>query len=33
MPISLLQTLLSIPLFFRYSRAIWLHVDQLIDPR
>jgi uncharacterized protein (DUF983 family) len=27
------QTLLSAPLFFRYSRAIWLHVDQRLDPR
>jgi uncharacterized protein (DUF2062 family) len=31
--IALLQTLLSVPLFFRYSRVIWLHADQLIDPR
>ncbi len=27
------QTLASVPLFVRYSRAIWLHVDQMIDPR
>jgi hypothetical protein len=31
--IALLQTLISVPLFFRYSRVIWLHVDQLLDPR
>jgi hypothetical protein len=29
----LVQTLVSMPLFLRYSRAIWLHVDQYIDPR
>jgi hypothetical protein len=27
------QTLVSMPLFFMYSRLIWLHVDQAIDPR
>ena len=27
------QTLASVPLFVRYSRAIWLHVDQMIGPR
>ena len=31
--VALLQTLISVPLFFRYSRAIWLHADQLFDPR
>jgi hypothetical protein len=31
--IAVLQTLLSVPLFFRYSRVIWLHADQMIDPR
>ncbi|HEU0073570.1 MAG TPA: DUF983 domain-containing protein [Dehalococcoidia bacterium] len=31
--IALAQTLLSVPLFFRYSRVIWLHADQLLDPR
>ncbi len=31
--IALLQTLMSVPLFFRYSRVIWLHADQLCDPR
>jgi len=27
------QTLVSMPVFFRYSRIIWLHVDQMLDPR
>jgi hypothetical protein len=31
--IMAIQTLLSVPLFLRLSRAIWLHVDQAIDPR
>jgi Protein of unknown function (DUF983) len=31
--IAVVQTLLSVPLFFRYSRVIWLHVDQMLDPR
>lgn len=31
--IALVQTLLSVPLFFRYSRVIWLHADQMLDPR
>jgi hypothetical protein len=31
--VALIQTLVSMPLFFRYSRVIWLHADQLIDPR
>jgi len=25
--------LVSWPLIFRYSRVVWMHVDQLIDPR
>ena len=28
-----LQTLLSVPLFLRYSRTIWLYFDQALDPR
>jgi hypothetical protein len=32
-PLVILQTLLSMPLFLRFSRTIWLHVDQAIDPR
>jgi len=31
--IALIQTIISMPLFFRYSRIIWLHADQAIDPR
>lgn len=31
--IAILQTIISMPIFFRYSRLIWLHVDQAIDPR
>jgi len=31
--ISLVQTLVSVPLFLRFSRAIWLHLDQAIDPQ
>jgi hypothetical protein len=33
MTVMLVQTLLSVPLFLRYSRVIWLYVDQQIDPR
>ncbi|MPZ49279.1 MAG: DUF983 domain-containing protein [Dehalococcoidia bacterium] len=28
-----LQTLISVPIFLRFSRVIWLHLDQTIDPR
>lgn len=31
--VALLQTLVLMPIFFRDSRIIWLHVDQAIDPR
>jgi len=31
--VMVLQTLISVPLFFRYSRIAWLHLDQAIDPR
>ena len=31
--IALLQTLVSMPPFFRYSRVLWLYADQLLDPR
>jgi uncharacterized protein (DUF983 family) len=31
--VMIVQTLVSVPLFLRYSRAIWLHADQYIDPR
>ena len=33
MSVALLQTLVSVPFFFRYSRVLWLHVDQSLDPR
>ena len=31
--IAAVQMLGSLPLLLRYSRTIWLHVDQVIDPR
>jgi Protein of unknown function (DUF983) len=31
--IAVIQILVSGPLFFRYSRVIWLHADQMLDPR
>jgi hypothetical protein len=27
-----LQTLISVPLFLRFSRVLWLHVDFAFDP-
>ncbi|HWC30986.1 MAG TPA: DUF983 domain-containing protein [Dehalococcoidia bacterium] len=30
--IAILQTLLSVPLFLRFSRVLWLHVDFAFDP-
>jgi uncharacterized protein (DUF983 family) len=33
LPLMVAQTLISIPLFLRFSRLLWLHVDQAIDPR
>ena len=33
MAIALIQILVSMPLFFRFSRLIWLHLDQALDPR
>jgi uncharacterized protein (DUF983 family) len=32
-PIVVLQAIVSMPVFLRFSRIIWLHVDQAIDPR
>ena len=32
MAIVVLQTLLSVPLFLRFSRVLWLHVDFAFDP-
>jgi uncharacterized protein (DUF983 family) len=31
--IALVQTLISVPMFLRLSRVIWLYADQAIDPR
>lgn len=31
--VVVLQTLISMPFFLRFSRLIWLHVDQALDPR
>lgn len=31
--IMVIQTLVMVPLFLRFSRIIWLHVDEAIDPR
>jgi uncharacterized protein (DUF983 family) len=33
MPLAIVQAILSMPLFLRFSRIIWLYVDQAIDPR
>ena len=30
--VMVLQTLVSMPLFFRFSRLIWIHVDQALTP-
>ena len=30
--IAVLQTLVSVPVFLRFSRILWLHVDFAIDP-
>ena len=31
--VIILETLLLWPLIFRYSRVLWMHVDQVMDPR
>ena len=31
--LMVVQTLVSVPLFLRFSRVLWLHLDQTIDPR
>ena len=31
--VALVQTLMTMVLAFRYSRILWLYLDQLIDPR
>jgi uncharacterized protein (DUF983 family) len=33
MTIMFSQTLISVPLFLRLSRVLWLYMDQVIDPR
>jgi uncharacterized protein (DUF983 family) len=33
MLVPTVQLLLTTPLIFRYSRAIWLHLDQIFAPR
>ncbi len=33
MPLVIIQTIVSMPFFLRFSRIIWLHVDQALDPR
>jgi hypothetical protein len=30
--VAVVQTLVSVPLFLRYSRVLWLHVDFAFDP-
>lgn len=31
--VIVLETLLLWPLIFRYSRVLWMHMDQVMDPR
>lgn len=31
--VIILETALVWPLIFRYSRVLWLHIDQMLDPR
>lgn len=31
--VIIVETIIVWPLVFRYARAIWVHVDQLLDPR
>ena len=33
LPLVIIQAIVSMPLFLRFSRSIWLHIDQAIDPR
>lgn len=30
---TLLSLILLSPLIFRYSRALWMHIDEMLDPR
>lgn len=32
-PLVIIQAILLMPFFLRFSRIIWLHVDQRFDPR
>jgi len=32
MAVLVVQTIVSLPLFYRYSRIIWIHVDQAFIP-
>jgi hypothetical protein len=32
-PLVIVLAVLCMPVFMRYSRVIWLHLDQAIDPR
>ena len=32
MTIMIVQTLISMPIFFRYSRVLWLYFDRAVDP-
>jgi len=31
--VIILETIIVWPLIFRYSRIIWMHIDQILDPR
>lgn len=31
--VIIVETIVVWPIIFRYSRAIWLHIDQVLDPR
>ncbi|MCB0188126.1 MAG: hypothetical protein KDE31_27850, partial [Caldilineaceae bacterium] len=31
--VIIVETILLWPLIFRYSRVIWMHMDQMLDPR
>jgi hypothetical protein len=33
MIVMVVQTLISVPLFLRFSRVLWLYMDQMIDPQ
>jgi len=31
--VIILETIVVWPLIFRYSRVLWMHIDQMLDPR